>query len=121
MAADDFIVTLSNQEACMSHAVQVSKEDLMSLSLLVPKQRQDVHSTMLDWESVVLNLSTGRYYTLNPVGALTWNQCQGDRSLAEILESVCREFDVPADQAHRDLMELMRHLEEEGLLHIERR
>jgi hypothetical protein len=92
-----------------------------SLSEVFPKQNEDVHSTLLDGESVLLNLSTGRYYTLNVVGSAIWNLCSGDCSLVQILSMVCEGFDVSVGQAQEDLLDLVTQLEQEGLLQTERR
>lgn len=92
-----------------------------SLSEVFPKQNEDVHGTLLDGETVLLNLSTGRYYTLNAVGSAIWNLCRGDRSLAQILSMMCEGFDVSVGQAQEDLLDLVMQLEQEGLLQTERR
>jgi hypothetical protein len=105
----------------MPATVHVWSARKVELSHLFPKQNDDVHSTVLDGESVLLNLSTGRYYTLNAVGTMVWDQCTGNRSLAHILPTICESFDVTAQQAQDDLVDLVVHLDEEGLLHTERR
>ncbi len=91
------------------------------LGIWFPKRNEQVHGTVMDGESVLLDLSTGRYYTLNVVGSTIWDHCTGDRSLEEILATVCDKFDVPAAQAQDDLTDLMAQLSQEGLIHIERR
>lgn len=53
----------------MPATTHILSEHMMDLSSLFLKQNQDVHSTVLEGESVLLNLSTGRYYTLNAVGS----------------------------------------------------
>ena len=96
-------------------------EPQIELSELFPKQNEDVHSTTLDGESVLLNLSTGRYYTLNGVGSLVWDQCTGTHSLDHILSAISERFDVACQQAQTDLVDLVIQLRQEGLLHCERR
>jgi len=105
----------------MPVTVSVWSEPQVELSELFPKQNEDVHSTTLDGESVLLNLSTGRYYTLNAVGSLVWAQCTGTHSLAHILSAISERFDVACQQAHTDLVDLVIQLRQEGLLHCERR
>lgn len=75
----------------------------------------------MDGEMVWLNLSIGRYYTLNKVGAAIWEQCTGEHTAGNILEAICARFDVSPARAADDLTALMIHLEAEGLLSIERR
>lgn len=105
----------------MTTTIPVWSEHKVELSEMFPKQNHDVHSTILDGESVLLNLSTGRYYTLNAVGSLVWEQCTGSHSLAHILATISERFDVTSQQAQADLLDLVVQLRKEGLLHSERR
>ncbi len=105
----------------MPATVHVWSERQVELCNLFPKQDEQVHSTVLDGESVLLNLSSGRYYTLNVVGSTIWDLCKGEQSLRQILSTICDRFDVSAQQAQDDVLDLIMHLEQEGLLHPERR
>ena len=67
----------------MPATVHLWSERQLELSELFPRQDEQVHSTVLDGESVLLNLSSGRYYTLNVVGSTIWNLCRGEQSLSE--------------------------------------
>ena len=99
----------------------VLTEHKVDLSHIFPKQNEDVHSTVLDGESVLLNLSTGRYYSLNAVGSMVWEQCVGALSLAAICSTICVRFDVTSQDAQSDLLDLIDQFRQEGLLHTERR
>ena len=105
----------------MPATVHVSNDRAVDLSNLFPKQMEDVHSTVLDGESVLLNLTTGRYYTLNIVGSAVWDLFTGDQSLAQVLATICGKFDVTAQQAQDDLLDLVVELGQEGLIYTERR
>jgi hypothetical protein len=76
----------------------------------------DVNSTVLDREAVLLNLESGVYYTLNPVGAAIWDLLDGERSLGKILDGVCERFDVSVPVAQRDVAALASQLRREGLI-----
>lgn len=99
----------------------VCTERVVDLASLFFKQNEDVHSTVLEGESVLLNLSTGRYYTLNAVGSIVWDQCTGERSLADILTVICDRFNVTTQQVEDDLVDLVAQLTEEKLIQTERR
>ncbi|HRC42504.1 MAG TPA: PqqD family protein [Nitrospira sp.] len=105
----------------MPATVHLSRESQLELSELFPRQDEQVHSTVLDGESVLLNLNSGRYYTLNVVGSAIWDLCRGEQSLRQINSAVCARFDVSEQQAQDDMLELIVLLEQEGLLHTEGR
>ncbi len=105
----------------MPATVHVRSERQIELCNLFPKQDEQVHSTILDGESLLLNLSSGRYYTLNVVGSTIWDLCRGEQSLRQIHSAICDRFDVSAERVQDDGLDLIMHLEQEGLLHTERR
>lgn len=87
----------------------------------VPQHNPDVQSTTLDGETVLLNLSSGRYYTLNRVGTAIWERCSGHQSLQEIHAALCGRFEASSERIADDLLALVTHLGHEGLLIVERR
>lgn len=105
----------------MTADVPASVESHAELAQLFPVCPDDVHGTVLDGECVLLNLSTGRYYTLNAVGSYIWERCTGTNSLAYIFSSISERFDVTPDRAQSDGLDLIGQLRQEGLLHTERR
>ncbi len=87
----------------------------------VPCPNPNVQGTTLDGETVLLDLSSGRYYTLNRVGTAIWEHCTGGNSLRSIHEALCKRFEAPAERIADDLLALVTQLGHEGLLTIERR
>jgi hypothetical protein len=94
----------------------------LMLQQIVLRQNRDVQGTnMDDGETVLLDLSTGRYYTLNRVGSLIWDQCTGSNTISDIHSILCDRFDVAPERALADLISLVNDLIQEGLLLAERR
>ncbi len=76
----------------------------------------DAICTMVDGEAVVLHLGNGFYYSLNPVGATIWEEFSKGHTMSEIVNTVCKEFEVTQDVATKDLADLMADLSQEGLV-----
>ncbi|BCA56839.1 hypothetical protein W02_39790 [Nitrospira sp. KM1] len=93
-------------------------EDIMAT---VPQPNSNVQGTTLDEETVLLDLSTGRYYTLNRVGSAIWHDCNGVNSLRDIQERLSSRFEAPLERIADDLLALVTQLSHEGLLTLERR
>ena len=55
-------------------------------------------------------------FTLNPVGAFIWEQLNGEKQLAGILETLLERFDTTRDQAERDILVFIEQVEEKGLV-----
>jgi len=64
-------------------------------------------SAEVEGEAVILNLADGVYYGLDGVGARVWEMLREPRSLAEVRDAITAEYDVDADTAWRDLLELL--------------
>ena len=88
---------------------------------MVFRPNPDVQSTCMDGEAVLLDLSTGRYYTLNRVGSLIWEHCTGNHTISDIQTVLCDRFDAAPERALDDLVTLVNDLIQEGLLQQERR
>lgn len=95
---------------------QDTRQNLLSA---VPRPNPDIQGTTLDGETVLLDLSTGRYYTLNRVGSAIWEACTGTQSLQAIHVALCGRFDASPERIADDLFALVTHLSHEGLLTIE--
>lgn len=55
-------------------------------------------------------------YTLNEVAARIWTIVETPTGVGEIVAAIRREFDVPADQAERDVFAFLDGLEAAGLV-----
>lgn len=56
-------------------------------------------------------------YTLNEVGARIWQLLDGQHPVTEIAAAVSLEYDVTADEAAQDVLELCDSMEAAGLIH----
>jgi len=60
----------------------------------------------------------GRSWSLNSVGLLIWDHCDGTRDIAQIEAAIRLNFDVDRVSAHRDLEQFLISMEAEGLMHL---
>ena len=55
-------------------------------------------------------------YTLNETAALAWTLFDGSLTVNQIQDQIVTEYEVDADEAQRDLIELIQQLEEIGAI-----
>jgi len=79
---------------------------------------KDQISCDLAGESAILNVKSGVYYGLNPIGARIWNLVQEPRAVAEIQNAITDEYDVEPERAAGDLVGLLEKLLAEGLIEV---
>lgn len=70
-------------------------------------------------EAVILDMASGYYFGLDPVGARIWQLLSQPSSFAEIVERMAREYDVTPEQAESDLVRFVEELKANGLLCVE--
>jgi hypothetical protein len=109
-----------HMQATISELAIASGLDLSELDRTFLRPNPDVQGTTMDGETVLLDLSSGRYYTLNRIGSVIWEQCMSRQSISAIHVDLCERFEVSAAQALDDLVGLLNTLIQEGLLQQER-
>ena len=79
---------------------------------------KDQVSCDLAGEAAILNVKSGVYYGLDPVGARIWTLMQEPRAVAEIQNAIASEYEVEPERASRDLVGLLEKLLAEGLIEV---
>jgi hypothetical protein len=69
-------------------------------------------------ETAILDLKSGEYYGLNPVGARVWDLIQETRRVTDVLRIILDEYDVAAESCERDLLALITELHGKGLVEV---
>jgi len=55
-------------------------------------------------------------YTLNEVGSTIWQLIDGENTLTQIVQAICREYDVTQKKAEQDTLALLDDLSRAGLV-----
>lgn len=76
----------------------------------------DVLSQEVGDEAVLLDLSSEKYFGLNPVGRRIWELLQDHPALADVHRLLCAEFEADPSRIEADLITLVAHLHAAGLL-----
>ncbi len=69
-------------------------------------------------ESVLLDMTSGTYFGLDPVGTRMWSLLAEHKRLEPVYQVLAEEFDVTEDQLLGDLTRLVDELASRGLLEI---
>ncbi len=69
-------------------------------------------------EAAILSLADGTYYGLDEVGAFVWNRLSAPISVADVCNAVCAAYDVEPATCHHDVLELLRQLQQRGLITV---
>ncbi|MBN1868030.1 PqqD family protein [Candidatus Sumerlaeota bacterium] len=78
----------------------------------------DQVSTDLGEEVVIMGLQSEEYFSLENVGARIWNMIQEPKTAKEILDAIVRDYAVEPERCERDLLAVLREMENEGLIEV---
>lgn len=75
-----------------------------------------VMARQVGYETVILDLASGTYFGLDPVGARIWQLMGEGKTLSEICDTMLDEYEVTRDALERDVIELAQELSAQGLI-----
>jgi len=67
-------------------------------------------------ETVILDLASGTYFGLDPVGARMWQLMEQGKNFAQICDAMQEEYDVSRDVLEKDVLALAEALAEKNLI-----
>ena len=70
----------------------------------------------VEQQAVLLDIESGEYFSLNDVGKRVWDLCDGTRTVAQVADTICSEYDVPPETALDDTGVLLENLAGAGLV-----
>jgi len=70
-------------------------------------------------ETVLLDMPSGRYFALNPIGTVIWQWLSTPCHIESLCERLLQEYDVTAERCEAEVTELIRQLAEHGLVRLD--
>lgn len=87
----------------------------LNLNSLVSRSKDQV-SSVLDDETVILNVKTGKYFNLKEVGKRIWELIEKPTPIATIVQEIFSEYEVDLEKCQGDTLNLVTSLHEAGLV-----
>lgn len=84
-----------------------------------PRHREGLLAQRAGETRVLLDPDDGQYYALDEVGGRIWDLCDGTRSVAAVVEEICREYDAPAEDVVPDVLDFLGEMADGHLLVLE--
>ena len=69
-------------------------------------------------ETVILDLASGTYFGLDPVGARIWQLMTEGKTLVEVCSAMLEEYEVTREDIERDVLKLAEELNAKQLISI---
>jgi hypothetical protein len=75
-----------------------------------------VVSAELDGEMVLLDIESGIYFGIDPVGTIIWNKLSEGADVEVIISSILSEYDIDADTVRADVATFIETLRDKNLI-----
>lgn len=106
----------------MSTVPDFSNKVLFLMTTISPstqvKAVNDQVSCDLAGEAAILDLRSGIYYGLDPVGAKVWELIQQPLEVSSIVSQILDEYDVDEERCRNDVLALLSQLLERDLIEV---
>ena len=79
-----------------------------------------VVSSKVAGSAVLLNTKTKKYFALDDVGMRFWDELKSGHSFRDVYETLLGEYDVAPGLLENDLLELIHHLMDSGLVELDK-
>jgi hypothetical protein len=64
-------------------------------------------SETIDGETIIINLETGYYYSVNKTATLIWNEIQKNNSIKNITQHFLNHYEIDHDAAEKSIKEII--------------
>ena len=98
---------------------KVFSHDNENLFDLVICRAKDKISTELDGETVILDIASGMYSGLDPVGTAIWNLLEKPVGFKDLVAEILDSYVVSKEQCVTDLLNFLENLSTSNLIDVE--
>ena len=76
----------------------------------------EVAAKVIDGEAIIINLTTGVYYSMDSLGGRIWSLIEANQDIDTIVATIGAEYEVTPERCRADVASLARQLMEEKLV-----
>ena len=111
--------TISRQQAKFrpGQLSELTTPSTISIDSVVAVANDQI-SCDLDGDAAILNLKSGTYHGLDPVGATVWSLLATPTTVRALADAIIERYEVDRARCERDLFELLGKLAERGLIEV---
>jgi len=84
----------------------------------VVTRNDDLVTAPLGAELAMMDVDSGTYYVLDDVASFIWSRISGAVRVADLLEELEGRYEVTRDECERDVLGLLRRMQEKGAVRV---
>lgn len=83
------------------------------------RRNPDLIAADMDGDVVMMSIDRGDYYGIGGVGARVWELLESPKTLDDIVQTICREFEVDQVRCHVDMARFLDELQAHGVVSLD--
>lgn len=91
---------------------------MLSMSSSIFPNKEHVASKIMDGELIIINLTTGVYYSMDNVGTAIWEMIEEGFNIDEGVAAIIERYDVSPDRVLADVKRIAEELLKENLIYM---
>ena len=84
----------------------------------VVAQVEEIVSSDLDGETVMMSIKNGKYYGMDPIGSRIWALIKKPSTVSELCDILLTEFNVDRERCERDVLGFLNELAKDNLVKV---
>lgn len=97
--------------------MQTQVSEPLTAAAMVGRRESVVACNVME-ETVLLDLNSGVYFGLDPVGTRIWAMLGSPRRISDLRDDLLQEFDIDAPACERSVCQFMNELATKGLVEV---
>jgi hypothetical protein len=89
----------------------------IGLDTTLSRKGDILHAPLGTEETVMMNVTAGRYHGLNATASRIWELLETPKTIAQVCEQICEEFEVDAQTCETEVLKFVQDLIDNGLVH----
>ena len=82
------------------------------------KRKEEILSSDMDGETVMMSVENSEYYSLSPVGTRIWEIVEKEISYKDLISQLMSEYNIDIDTCKSDTEEFINELINKGLVEL---
>lgn len=82
------------------------------------RQIDDIVTSDIDNEKVMMSIEKGQYFGLEPVGSRIWEMIEQPVTVTSLVDQLLTGFDIDRETCERDVLAFLAELDEAGIIQV---
>lgn len=80
--------------------------------------RNDIDTTDLDGDKVMMDLEKGQYFALNTVASRIWEEIESPIEVRQVIDTLLKEYDIEQIECENSVIEFLQGLNNASLISV---